>query len=208
MPIGRSTIDLVDDAALLEQLQSGDATAFETLVRRYQASMTQVARYYVGSTSSAEDVVQETWIAVLKGLESFEGRSSFKTWLFSILTNRARSIGVREHRSVPVDLQGPVPTVAASRFNEGGMWAAPPIPFEDAIVDGQSDPGLIKIVRSAIAELGEPGKTVVTLRDVEGLSTREVADILDLSEANVRVILHRTRAKIRGTIEERKGQRS
>ena len=198
----------MDDAALLEELRRGDASAFETLVRRYQASMTQVARYYVGSTSSAEDVVQETWIAVIRGLESFEGRSSFKTWLFSILTNRARSIGAREHRSVPVDLQGTVPAVAASRFNEGGMWAAPPVPFEDTVVEAEHDPVLLEIVRSASADLGEPGKTVVTLRDVEGLSTREVAELLELTEANVRVILHRSRAKIRSTVEERKGRRS
>ena len=198
----------MDDAALLEQLQAGDAAAFEVLVRRYQATLTQVARYYVGSTSSAEDVVQETWIAVLTGVEGFEGRSAFKTWLFSILTNRARSIGIREHRSMPVDLQGDVPAVAAARFNEGGMWQAPPVPFDDLVVDNASDPGLVEIARGAIAELGEPGKTVVTLRDIEGLSTREVAEVLGISEGNVRVILHRTRSTIRGIIEERKGQTS
>ena len=98
--------------------------------------------------------------------------------------------------------------MAVSRFDDGGMWTEPPVPFEEAIDDAQSDPALVNLVRSVIDGLDEPGKTVVTLRDVEGLSTREAADILGLSEANVRVILHRTRAKIREAIEEAKGGRT
>lgn len=202
------TLDDVDDTELVIRLTRGDQQAFEALVRRYQASMIQVARYYVGSQATAEDVVQETWVAVFRGIGTFEGRSTFKTWLFRILANRARSAGVREHRSVPVDPQSAGSTVAVSRFDDGGMWTEPPVPFEEAIDDAQSDPALVNLVRSVIDGLDEPGKTVVTLRDVEGLSTREAADILGLSEANVRVILHRTRAKIREAIEEAKGGRT
>jgi RNA polymerase sigma-70 factor (ECF subfamily) len=202
------TLDDVDDTELVIRLTRGDQQAFEALVRRYQASMIQVARYYVGSQATAEDVVQETWVAVFRGIGTFEGRSTFKTWLFRILANRAHSAGVREHRSVPVDPQSAGSTVAVSRFDDGGMWTEPPVPFEEAIDDAQSDPALVNLVRSVIDGLDEPGKTVVTLRDVEGLSTREAADILGLSEANVRVILHRTRAKIREAIEEAKGGRT
>ena len=202
------TLDDVDDTELVIRLTRGDQQAFEALVRRYQASMIQVARYYVGSQATAEDVVQETWVAVFRGIGTFEGRSTFKTWLFRILANRARSAGVREHRSVPVDPQSAGSTVAVSRFDDGGMWTEPPVPFAEAIDDAQSDPALVNLVRSVIDGLDEPGKTVVTLRDVEGLSTREAADILGLSEANVRVILHRTRAKIREAIEEAKGGRT
>ena len=202
------TLDDVDDTELVIRLTRGDQQAFEALVRRYQASMIQVARYYVGSQATAEDVVQETWVAVFRGIGTFEGRSTFKTWLFRILANRARSAGVREHRSVPVDPQSAGSTVAVSRFDDGGMWTEPPVPFEEANDDAQSDPALVNLVRSVIDGLDEPGKTVVTLRDVEGLSTREAADILGLSEANVRVILHRTRAKIREAIEEAKGGRT
>ena len=202
------TLNVVDDTELVIRLTHGDQQAFEALVRRYQASMIQVARYYVGSQATAEDVVQETWIAIFRGIGKFEGRSTFKTWLFRILANRARSAGVREHRSVPVDPQTAGSTVAASRFDHGGMWTEPPVPFEEGVVNAQSDPALIDLVRSVIDGVDEPGKTVVTLRDVEGLSTREAADILGLSEANVRVILHRTRAKIREAIEEAKGGRT
>ena len=202
------TLNVVDDTELVIRLTHGDQQAFEALVRRYQASMIQVARYYVGSQATAEDVVQETWIAIFRGIGKFEGRSTFKTWLFRILANRARSAGVREHRSVPVDPQTAGSTVAASRFDHGGMWTEPPVTFEEGVDDAQSDPALIDLVRSVIDGVDEPGKTVVTLRDVEGLSTREAADILGLSEANVRVILHRTRAKIREAIEEAKGGRA
>lgn len=192
----------MDDAELLRNLLGGDESSFTELVRRYHPTLVKVARYYVASAASAEDVAQDTWIAVLKGIEKFEGRSSFKTWLLRICVNRARTSGVKEHRSIPVDPSESGPSVSAHRFDAGGFWSDPPVPFTDAI-DGRLDNAvLLRAVREAIDGLGEPQQSVVTLRDVEGLSTQEVAALLDLSEANVRVILHRGRARVRGIVEE------
>ncbi len=192
----------MDDAELLESLLGGDESAFGELVRRYHPTLIKVARYYVGSAASAEDVAQDTWIAVLKGIEKFEGRSSFKTWLLRICANRARTSGVREHRSIPVDPNESGPTVSAHRFDQGGFWSEPPVPFTDAVDARLDNSALLDAVRGAIDTLGEPQQAVVTLRDVEGLSTQEVATLLGLSEANVRVILHRGRARVREIVEE------
>ena len=177
---------------------AGDRDAFRTIVQRYQTSLTQLACYYVGSPATADDVVQDTWIAVLKGAERFEGRSSFKTWLFHIAANRARTTAYRERRQIPVD---PVDPVSADRFNEEGMWKEAPVSFADVLADAESDARVVAIVRRAIDALPDVQRSVVTLRDVEGLSTSEVADILDLSEANVRVVLHRARARLREVVE-------
>lgn len=192
----------MDDAALLESLLSGNESAFSELVRRYHATLIKVARYYVASAASAEDVAQDTWIAVIKGAERFEGRSSFKTWLLRICANRARTTGVKEHRSIPVDPSESGPSVPARRFDEGGLWSDPPVPFTDGVDARLDNAALLSAVRAAIDTLGEPQQAVVTLRDVEGLSTEEVATLLGLSEANVRVILHRGRARVREIVEE------
>ena len=192
----------MDDAELLESLLGGNESSFTELVRRYHSTLVKVARYYVANTASAEDVAQDTWIAVLKGIEKFEGRSSFKTWLLRICANRARTSGVREHRSIPVDANESGPSVAAHRFDQGGFWSEPPVPFTDAIDSRLDNATLLNSVRDAIEALDEPQQAVVTLRDVEGLSTQEVATLLGLSEANVRVILHRGRARVREIVEE------
>ena len=188
----------MDDEELLARFLGGDRDAFRTLVLRYQTVLVQIARYYVNSTATAEDVAQDTWIAVLKGAERFEGRASFKTWLFRIVANRARSTGTREKRQIPVD---PTDPVAGDRFNVEGMWKEPPASFADLLADNQANAQLAAAVRAAIAELPDIQRSVVTLRDVEGLSTSEVASLLDLSEANARVILHRARAHIRELLE-------
>jgi RNA polymerase sigma-70 factor (ECF subfamily) len=192
----------VDDAELLQNLLGGDESSFTELVRRHHSTLVKVARYYVASASSAEDVAQDTWIAVMRGIEKFEGRSSFKTWLLRICVNRARTTGVKEHRSIPVDPNESGPSVSAHRFDQGGFWSDPPVPFTDAIDSRLDDTALLSAVRHAIDALGEPQQSVVTLRDVEGLSTQEVAALLELSEANVRVILHRGRARVREIVEE------
>jgi RNA polymerase sigma-70 factor (ECF subfamily) len=196
------TVLHVDDVELLERLLGGDESAFTELVRRYQPTLVKVARYYVASVASAEDVAQDTWIAVLKGIEKFEGRSSLKTWLLRICVNRARTSGVKEHRSIPVDPNESGPSVSAHRFDRGGLWSDPPVPFTDAVDTRLDNSALLNAVRAAIDELGDPQQAVVTLRDVEGLSTQEVATLLELSEANVRVILHRGRARVRAIVEE------
>ena len=192
----------MDDAELLESLLGGDESAFSELVGRYHPTLLTVARYYVGSGASAEDVAQDTWIAVLKGIERFEGRSSFKTWLLRICANRARTSGVKEHRSIPVDPHESGPSVSAHRFDQGGFWSEPPVPFTDAIDARLDNAALVSAVRDAIRILAEPQQAVVTLRDVQGLSTQEVATVLGLSEANVRVIVHRGRSRVREIVEE------
>jgi RNA polymerase sigma-70 factor (ECF subfamily) len=191
----------VDDAELLRQLLGGDEKAFTELVVRYNPTLIRIALYYVNNQASAEDVAQDTWIAVLRGIDRFEGRSSFKTWLFHILVNRARTTGTREHRSILVDLTSSESSVAANRFDDGGTWRVPPEPFTDAIDTAVSNEKIVRFVHDAIARLPEPQQAVVTLRDVEGLSTMEVAALLELSEANVRVILHRGRARVRNDVE-------
>jgi RNA polymerase sigma-70 factor (ECF subfamily) len=198
--ISPDILTFVDDAELLIRLQGGDRDAFTELVQRYQDPLVRLARYYVASEASAQDVAQETWIAVLRGLERFEGRSSFKTWLFHIAANRARTKGVREHRSIPVDL-GSDQSLLAGRFNQGGMWSDPPVPFSDSVDDALDNAPLVARVHESIARLPEVARAVVTLRDVQGLSTGEVANLLMLSEANVRVILHRARSRIRSEVE-------
>jgi RNA polymerase sigma-70 factor, ECF subfamily len=192
---------VVDDASHLGALLDGDEKAFAELVRRHHASMVRVARGYVGSQSSAEDVAQDTWVAVIQGADRFEGRSSFATWLFRILVNRARTAGARESRTAPIDIADSGPSVDASRFDEGGMWAEPPVPFTD-VIDGQlEDAETVAVIRLAIVDLPEPHQAVVTLRDVEGLSTMEVAEVLGMTEGNARVVLHRARARIRAAVE-------
>jgi RNA polymerase sigma-70 factor (ECF subfamily) len=189
----------VDDQELLEGFLAGDREAFAALVRRYQPVLLQIARYYVNSAQTAEDVTQDTWIAVLKGAERFEGRASFKTWLFRIVANRARSTGTREKRQIPTD---PTDPVAGDRFNSEGMWKEPPVSFADILADTEVNTAVAIAVRKVIADLPDVQRSVVTLRDVEGLSTSEVAALLEMSEANVRVVLHRTRARIREVVEQ------
>ena len=193
-----ATVSPVDDEELLGRFLAGDRDAFRALVVRYQPTVIQIARYYVNSAATAEDVAQDTWLAVLKGAERFEGRATFKTWLFRIVANRARTTGTREKRQIPVD---PTDPVSGDRFNTEGMWQEPPASFADLLADGEANAQLAATVRAAIADLPEIQRSVVTLRDVEGLSTSEVASLLELSEANARVVLHRARAHIREVVE-------
>ena len=190
-----------DDDQLVERVCSGDQSAFTLLVSRYHPSLVRVARYYV-SAASAEDVAQETWIAVLRGVSNFEGRSSFKTWLFRILVNRAQTTGVREHRTIAVD-PSESGDLASSQFDSGGAWRVPPQPFSEVVENSMVNEPLVRLTRAAIARLPAAQQAVVTLRDVQGLSTTEVAALLTLSEANVRVILHRGRSRVRSDVEIR-----
>jgi RNA polymerase sigma-70 factor (ECF subfamily) len=191
----------VDDAELLTRLLGGDERAFSELVARYQSLLVRVARYYVNSDASAQDVAQDTWVAVFKGIERFESRSSFKTWLLRILVNRARTASAKERRVVPVDPSWSEGSALSRRFDEGGFWKEPPVPFSEAIDDNIVNAPLVALVHDEITKLPDAQRDVVTLRDVEGLSTSEVASLLGLSDANVRVILHRGRSSIRTAIE-------
>jgi RNA polymerase sigma-70 factor (ECF subfamily) len=183
-----------DDGELVARARAGDEQAFATLVGRHHDTMLRVAASYLPNRAVAEEVVQDTWLSVVRGIDRFEGRSSFKTWMLRILVNRARTVGVREHRSVAVPDTGPV--VERSRFDATGHWAAPPQAWTD--VDDRLRAGeLAPSIRSAMNALPTRQRAVVMLRDVEGLSSQEVRDVLDISESNQRVLLHRGRSRLR-----------
>ena len=194
------------DDDLVRRLRAGDESAFTELVNAYHPSMVRLAQTFVPSRAIAEEVAQETWLAVLKGIDSFEGRSSLKTWIFHILANRARSTGVREQRTVPVDV-GDEGSVDRRRFDEGGAWSAPPAHWSDDIVEKLSSGAFLARVQDALSQLPDSQRAVVTLRDLDGLSSKEVCDVLEISEANQRVLLHRGRSRIRATFEDEVAKR-
>ena len=186
------------DSELVSRLRAGDEGAFAELAGKYQGAMLSIARGYVPSGAVAEEVVQDAWLGVLRGIGRFERRSSFRTWLFRILVNRAISAGIRERRSVPVDDVGPV--VDASRFDAGGTWQEPPEPWADQVDDKVIAAKISARILAAIDELPLQQREVVTLRDVQGMSGGEVCAILEISNANQRVLLHRGRSKLRQVI--------
>jgi RNA polymerase sigma-70 factor (ECF subfamily) len=197
------------EAQLLEALRAGDEAAFAQLVREYQPSLVRVARIYVSTQAAAEEVAAETWLAVLNGLDRFEGRSSLKTWIFRILTNIAKTRGQRDGRTLPfsaLENPGRVPEAAldADRFLDPehprwpGHWAVRPEPWpEDALVAAETQ----AVVAEAIEALPPAQRAVISLRDVEGWSSEEVRNALELSETNQRVLLHRARSKVRRALE-------
>ncbi len=191
------------DAELLRGLRAGDEQAFVALVERYNGSMLRLAASFVPGRAVAEEVVQDTWLAVLRGLASFEGRSSLRTWMFTILVNRARSTRAREQRSIPVADAGPV--VDASRFGRGGAWSAPPEHWIEEAEDRIEAGKLAGLLRTAVDGLPGRQREVVLLRDVEGMSSVDVCAVLAISEANQRVLLHRGRGKLRQALESELG---
>jgi len=196
------------DAEIVEALRAGDEATFAALVAQYGASMLRVAQMYVRTRAVAEEVVQEAWLGVLRGIGSFEGRSSLKTWIFRILTNTAKTRGEREGRSIPFSaLEGAgEPAVEPERFQaEGrwtGHWAAPPSSWSQSPESRLLGAETRQVVARAIAELPPAQATVITMRDVEGFSSEEVCNALDVSETNQRVLLHRARSKVRRALED------
>jgi RNA polymerase sigma-70 factor (ECF subfamily) len=192
------------DAKLVERLRAGDEEAFMELIRELNPSLLRVARMFVPTSALAEDVVQETWLAVLNGIARFEGRSSLKTWIFRILTNTAKTRGERERRSVPFSTLDPEeggfePAVERSRFTGTGHWAVLPRAWpEDRLLAHETR----SMIERAIERLPPSQRAVITLRDVEGWTADEVRNALELSETNQRVLLHRARAKVRGALEQ------
>jgi RNA polymerase sigma-70 factor (ECF subfamily) len=198
------------DAELLEALRRGDESAFEELVERLHPSLVRLALSFVPSRAVAEDVAQETWLAVLRGLDGFEGRSSLKTWIFRILVNRAKTRGVREARSVPfssLESGDSGPSVDADRFFDAshprypGGWSAPPRSWGELPEERLVARETLDVIRMAIAELPPAQRAAITLRDVEGLDSEEVASLLDVSPGNERVLLHRARSRVRAELE-------
>jgi RNA polymerase sigma-70 factor (ECF subfamily) len=197
-----------DDVRLLEALRAGDEAAFEELVSRHGASLLRVARQYTPSHAVAEEVVQETWLGVLRGLERFEGRSSLRTWLFTIVSNRARTRGVQEHRSVPFaalagqEVATDEAAVDADRFTTDGAWASPPRRWEENPERSLQSGETVAVIERAIELLPDTQRLVITMRDVEGWPADEVRNALRISETNQRVLLHRARSKVRRALEE------
>ncbi|HWD65843.1 MAG TPA: RNA polymerase sigma factor [Solirubrobacteraceae bacterium] len=191
------------DVRLLEGLRSGDEQAFVALVGRHHDSMLRLAKTFVSSHAVAEEVVQETWLGVLRGIHRFEGRSSLRTWLLAILVNRARSTGTRESRSVPAsDPADFVPAVNPSRFDTSGAWSSPPVPWVEEAEDRIGAAALRGEILSALAEMPARQRAVVMLRDVDGLRGDEVCHVLGLTPANERVLLHRGRSRLRAALED------
>jgi RNA polymerase sigma-70 factor, ECF subfamily len=197
------------DARLLEGLRAGDEAAFVELMREYGAGMLRVAMMYVSSRAVAEEVVQEAWLGVLKGIGRFEGRSSLKTWLFRIVANTAKTRGVRESRSIPFSALGEgggeEPAVDPDRFLGSGErfpghWGVPPQAWapEGRLLSQET----IDVIEREIDRLPPAQRAVITMRDVQGFTSEEVCNALDLTETNQRVLLHRARAKVRNALEE------
>jgi RNA polymerase sigma-70 factor (ECF subfamily) len=187
------------DSELVHRLRSGDERAFTLLVERYHEPMLALAASFVPSRAVAEEVVQDTWLAALRGLDTFEGRSTLKTWLFRILVNRARSTGSKEQRSIPV--ADPGPAVDPFRFGGDGGWADPPEHWIEAAERRMEAGKLAGQVRVWIDELPARQREVVLLRDVEGMSSEDVCAVLALTEGNQRVLLHRGRSRLRQLLE-------
>ncbi|MGO8995964.1 MAG: RNA polymerase sigma factor [Polyangiaceae bacterium] len=195
-----------DDAALLAQLRAGDEGAFRALVRGQHRALLRVAMAFVESQAAAEEIVQDTWLAVIAALDQFEGRSSLRTWIGRILVNRAKTRGVRDRRTVPFSALTPedeAPT-EPERFAANGFWCAPPRPH--ATTDDAPEALVLRKearthIERELEALPPAQRTVVTLRDLEGWSSEEVCNVLEVSETNQRVLLHRGRTRLRAALE-------
>jgi RNA polymerase sigma-70 factor (ECF subfamily) len=198
-----------DEAALLKRLRDGDEAAFATLVDTYYGMMLSVARSYVKTRAVAEEVLQDAWLAVLKGLDRFEGRSSLKTWIISIVINIAKTRGAREARTVPfasMAREGEEAAVDPSRFrgaSDGfpGHWWAYPANWSERPEEVILGRETLQVVTEAIEQLPGAQRVVITMRDVAGCSSEEVCETLALSEGNQRVLLHRARSRVRAAVE-------
>jgi RNA polymerase sigma-70 factor (ECF subfamily) len=198
------------DEQMLAGLRTGDERIFRELFSRHYPGMRRIARSYVSSDAVAEEIIQETWLAVVKGIGGFQGRSALTTWIFSILINQARTHCARERRAMPFSSvatgEGSRPAVDPDRFQRDdeawpGHWATPPRPWQ------KPERRLLSLearqrLKDALEELPERQRLIVGLRDVDGFSAEEVCDRLGLSQENQRVLLHRGRSRVRATLEE------
>jgi RNA polymerase sigma-70 factor (ECF subfamily) len=199
---------VTEDAHVVAALRAGDARTFRELYERHYAAMKRVARSYVDSEPIAEEIVQETWLGILRGIERFESRSALGTWMFSILINQAKSHGAKERRTLPLSSVGAEdePVVNADRFQKDdeawpGHWATPPRPWQ------KPERRLLSLetrsrLKDALARLPERQRLIVALRDIDGLSADEVCELLDVSQQNQRVLLHRGRSSLRAALAE------
>jgi len=184
------------EAALIAALLAGDQEAFRTLVSKHNDTMLRVARSMLPGKGLAEEVVQETWLAVLQGLPRFEGRSSLKTWMFRILTNRGRTRSRKEGRTIPISALNEDDS-SADAFDRVGMWRRPLNRWEGTPEKGAADRELGQAIEEAVAQLPERQRQVLTYRDMKGWTSVEVCNVMEISETNQRVLLHRARTKVR-----------
>ena len=200
-----------DEEQLLTRLRTGDEEAFCTLVRRHTPSMTRVAMAFVSRRAVAEEVVQETWLNVVRSLDAFEARSSLRTWIYRILGNCARRRAEQEQRLVPLseiaadEVSGDELGVSRSRFFDSGrwagMWSTAVSRWEDLPEERLMSSELRTVLLASIEALPRMQRAVITLRDVEGWSPEEVCDYLEIANGNQRILLHRARAAARAAIE-------
>lgn len=201
MPTIRSETDIVTG------LRARDEAVFGELLDDWSRSMLRVARAYVSTDASAEEVVQDTWLAVIQGIDGFQGRSSVRTWIYRILVNTAKNRGVREHRTIPAAsfrVDDDSPTADPRWFHDGDEpyprhWRTPPDAWpstESAVLSAEARVTL----RKALDSLPERQRTVITLRDVLGHTADEVCELLQITAANQRVILHRARSAVRSQL--------
>jgi RNA polymerase sigma-70 factor (ECF subfamily) len=199
-------------SADVDRLRGGDADAFSQLVRSWSPMMLRLARSYVSTDASAQEVVQETWLAVIRGLHRFEARSSLRTWVLAILGNLGRTRGVREARAVPWSSLGPDDMAGSGvdpdRFRGWddqwpGHWTSvgSPNPWQPGPEDETVAAQVRDELSTALARLPERQRTVISLRDIHGLSAGEVCSLLGVSAGNQRVLLHRARSRLRGQLE-------
>jgi RNA polymerase sigma-70 factor (ECF subfamily) len=187
------------DVELLARLRAGDEEAFLELVAHHNGMLLRLAGSFVSSRAVAEEVVQDTWLGVVRGIEGFAGQSSLKTWLVRILVNRARSTGVSEGRSTAIGDAGPA--VDRARFDAAGRWMSPPEHWVEDSEERLLAESLADRIQAALEELPSRQREVVMLRDVDGLTSVEVCEALAISEGNQRVLLHRGRSRLRETLE-------
>ncbi|MCX4585622.1 RNA polymerase sigma factor [Streptomyces sp. NBC_01481] len=203
--------ELPPDEILVERLRDGDEGTFGLVLDAWSGGMLRLAMSFVSTKATAEEAVQDTWLAVIRGISAFEGRSSLKTWVYRILVNTAKARGAKESRTVPFASLLPEeegPTVDASRFRApgeryAGHWAVgqEPLPWhipEDHVLRGE----VREVIAEALDELPPRLRTVITLRDVAGYGSQEVCSLLEISPGNQRVLLHRARAFMRRKLED------
>jgi RNA polymerase sigma-70 factor (ECF subfamily) len=192
-----------EERAVLDRLRAGDEEAFEMLVATYDGAMRRVAASFVRTAAATDEVVQETWLALVHGLDRFEERSSLQTWLFRILVNRARTAGVREARSLPLsslDDNHADPRAFEPGFGSDGKWVSAP-PRLDGDPEGRLLSGeLRRHLLDAVDALAPSQRLVIMLRDVVGMPAEEVCEMLEITDANQRVLLHRARVSVRAAL--------
>lgn len=200
----------LDEAGLLARLRAGDEALFAQLVTDLSPVLTRLARTYTPTAAAAQDAVQDTWLVVIDKLDSFQGRSTFKTWVCGILVHTARRAGVREARTLPFSSawnDDRAPAVDPARFHSRrdgaitGSWCNPPVRWDEIPEDRLAGKELRRVIDTAIAALPVRQQAVITARDVVGMDAAEAASVLGVSSGNQRVLLHRARSKVRAALE-------